>query len=159
MAMTLATLSFSAKGGYTAVTSAQTPSLVWAPGDTLSVSAVGASVAAFSGSVIAPSKLAGLTPPITAAVTRSRGWTISWTPDSRSGEVVWLGVSAGGSIGEIECSVPDSVGTLTVASSLLTRFAAGSVYVVLERYQTAMSSNGQVSVEAITNTQGSMMLQ
>jgi hypothetical protein len=67
-ATSLGTLMFAA-GAYTALVSTSTPSLTWKNGDNLSVCAQGnaSGVAAFSGAVIAPSPLAGVSPVFSSA--------------------------------------------------------------------------------------------
>ncbi len=62
---TLGTIPFS-NGAYTALISATSPSFTWSPGDSLTVSAPGATIDSFSATVKAPGVIAGLTPSFTA---------------------------------------------------------------------------------------------
>ena len=90
---------------------------IYAPGATLNIEGFGGSdIAPFSGSVPAPTAIAGYTPPASLART---GYTATWTPGSASGFEVWIiGINPavmGDTVYEI-CSGDDS-GTLTVAPS------------------------------------------
>jgi len=160
---TLATLSFSATtGAYTGASSAQTASLMWAGGDTISMSGAGATVPAFTGSIVAPANFAGLAPALSTtatAVTRSAGWTLSWTPDTQSGEIVVLDLFPTGATAShpnIGCQVQDSTGTMNIASSLLASFPTGMGEASLARIQLGSSSNQEVGLTATTSVRGTV---
>jgi hypothetical protein len=143
---------------------------VWNPGDSLTVSASGATVDAFTATVKAPGILAGLAPALsfTSAISipLASNWSIAWTPDTASGENVILSISAitsaEASAGDITCTVPDSAGTVSVPSALLGNFATGEkATVILTRYAGANATDANAVVHVLVNVEagGSAMLQ
>ncbi len=104
--------------------------LVWAAGDTLSVSATGSPVIpAFSASIKAPQDIAGVNPGLSlaapaVAVSTSKPFVLSWTPSSDGGqmELVLGGFSGGGTA---SCRASESDGSLTVPASILQKFGSG----------------------------------
>lgn len=105
------------------------PTLTWAAGDTLSASATGGEIPAFSASITAPQDVAGLTPALSlvssTTVSTSAPFVLSWTPSSDTGaqmELVLGGVSGGGTA---SCTAPDSAGSITVPVAILQKFGMG----------------------------------
>lgn len=136
------TFDASSATGYAPISSLTTSGLSWSPGDTVSVSATGATVEAFSGSAIAPPNIAGLNPmpsetsPFT--VTDASGLTVTWTAGSGDSSLFLALDDA--SINVITCEVPITAGTLSVPSSLLTHLSGtGSIGI---HAQSASSFNG-----------------
>ena len=133
---TIGTMSFTAPTGigtgYALLSSLQDMSLMWAPGDSLGVSATGAAggVDAFSGSVTLPAPLTGITPALSEtspiSISASSAFTLSWTPGTEGNVSVALtAVSGATEVGGIECIVASSLGSVTVPASLLAHFSAG----------------------------------
>src|SRR5208283_5755850 len=98
-------------GAYGLLSSTTSPSFTWNPGDSLTVSGPGATIDSFNTTVKAPGLIAGLTPSFTApTITLASDWTVTWTPDTQSGETMIVTVTPQGSPskGEVSCSVADS---------------------------------------------------
>jgi hypothetical protein len=129
------------------------PALTWQPGDTLSVSAAGSSgaVGSFSGSVVAPSPLANVTPAFgsTATIQKANDLVITWTPGTGTAVVqLFLEDIALNGIG---CTVPVTAGTLTVSSTLLTRLGgSGSLILDSTNETTVTGTNAKVVISADT---------
>jgi hypothetical protein len=106
------------------------PTLTWAAGDTLSASATGGQIPAFSASITAPQDIAGLTPALslTSTTTVSTGapFVLSWTPSSDTGAqmVLVLGGFGGGG-GTASCTAADSAGSITVPVAVLQKLGMG----------------------------------
>ena len=105
------------------------PTLTWAAGDTLSASATGGEIPAFSASITAPQDIAGLMPALsltsTTTVSTSAPFVLSWTPSSDTGaqmELVLGGVSGGATA---SCTAADSAGSITVPVAILQKFGMG----------------------------------
>ena len=161
---TIGTDAFSG-GAYAVLSSATTTSFTWNPGDSLMVSAPGATIDTFSATVKAPSLIAGLTPSFTSpTITLASDWTVTWTPDSQSGETMYVAVTPQGSPskGEVSCSVADSAGTVTVPSALFANFTGAttaSVIVIRGGGVNATDSNATVHVLAQVEVGGTATLQ
>jgi hypothetical protein len=134
----------------------------WNGGDTLSVSAPGATIDSFSGTVKAPNAIAGLSSLTAIPVA---GWTVTWTPDTLSGETMEVAVvdnTNSVDYGEASCSVPDSAGTVTLSSALLSHFKSGdtaSVQVNRSAGSAVSSGNAAVHLLAGVTVGGSATLQ
>ena len=166
-ARSFGSLPFTAGKGYASVNSATTASVTWSPGDTLGVSASGdaSGVASFSGTVVAPSPLAGVTPALATLSTLSRAsdFTLTWTANS-AGTValVILANAATASDGTIRCNATGSSGTLTVPTALLTSFAAGDMAVLelgASNNVPLSVANASVELTAEATASGSATLQ
>jgi hypothetical protein len=138
--------------GYTA-SNATDATLTWTGGTTLSITAAGATVDAFSTSIVAPGQVAGLSPALTSAITvpKSSDFVVSWTPGKRACLEISFGLTQGTGLPHIGCAVDDSAGTLTVPASLLGMFTATSGTAVLERIEGkhVLSSNADIGIAAI----------
>jgi hypothetical protein len=115
-------------------------SIRWAPGDTFNVSAAGASLAGFSGSIVAPGPVTGLIPALptgSPVFTQSiaSDLTVHWTPDANSTDFTWLLQSPGGDA-LLECNEPQSQGSFAVDHSFFAGFAPTDVVAI-----TAVNSN------------------
>ncbi len=136
----------------------------WAPGDTLQIAAAGAAVPAFSGSIVAPAALAGVSPsPTAATVSLSTDWTVLWTPSPAAPSKVLVEVFAqeSGDSALIKCVVDDSVGTVTVPASLLGRFQpVGATSLVVARAVRSIvgAGSGGVELVAYSTLEGNAML-
>jgi hypothetical protein len=104
------------------------PALTWAAGDTLSASATGGAIPAFSASITAPQSIAGVTPALSltssATVSTSTPFVLSWTPSSDTGAQMNL-VIGGFTGGTASCTAADSAGSVTVPVAILQKFGTG----------------------------------
>jgi hypothetical protein len=95
----------------------------WMPGDTLQVTAAGATVPAFSGSVVAPAALENVTPSVYApTISLSADWTVTWTPSPTTPSMIVFALTAAetaASTDYVKCVLDDAAGTLTVPAALL----------------------------------------
>jgi hypothetical protein len=103
--------------------------VTWGAGDRLGVSAAGGAVAAFSGILDTTAAISGVNPAFgttPVAVALASGFQVSWTPEGKEGEVMLLDIfyPASGWPIQIECSVPDSAGSVVVDASVLAPLAA-----------------------------------
>jgi hypothetical protein len=128
-----------------------TPGLTWQPGDTLSVTAAGSAggVGAFSGSVVAPAPLSGITPALsgTVAIQKAQDFVIHWTPGSgtATAQLFLSDVRLNG----ISCTVPVTAGSITVASSLLSLLGgSGSIILSPLNATSVTGANAAVRLEA-----------
>jgi hypothetical protein len=124
----IATLDFNADAG--GIYNAASVSPGWSPGDTLSVSATGDTIPAFSGSIVAPHEIEGETPSFSLLsplkVSISTPLVIAWTPSSDGATMkLVLGNDANGNSGSVGCSLPESAGKFTISTALLTQVAMG----------------------------------
>jgi len=130
------------------------PGFTWAPGDTLTVAGSGATVDAFTVSVVAPAVLAGTKPSFAAPipVSLSADYVVSWNPSSETCSQVQFGLSQTGAVATpyITCVVDDAEGTLTVPKALLQNFTATTGMAVMERIETkeTLAANAAVGVVA-----------
>jgi hypothetical protein len=98
---------------------------LWQGGETLTVSAAGADVPAFSATVIGPANSTVTMPadpsPAMLTVDRSMDLTLAWTGGSQTLKVDVVTVGA-----TIECRFSASAGTGTISKSLLGMLSAGA---------------------------------
>jgi hypothetical protein len=125
----------------------------WAPGASLKFTAAAGTVDAFSGTVVAPALFAGVSPPLTAAITVSlkSDFVLTWTPGKEACSEVNFGFSQGAGKPYIGCVVADAAGTVTVPASLLGMFTATTGTAVLERVEGThvLATNADVGLAAI----------
>jgi len=132
-ANTLATLPYDAddagQGDYE-IDSNGTPSLSWASGDTLSATATGGAIPAFSASITAPQDIAGLTPSLSlttsATISTSSTLVVSWTPSSDDGQYVLVLANDTKAGATASCAVAESAGSVSVPASILQQLGTGS---------------------------------
>jgi hypothetical protein len=106
--------------GYTPV--GASPTTPWAPGDTIKVTATGGDVGAFSETIPA---LASPSVDFPSTFSATASLTLTWTPDPNAQTMTFgLGDRTGS---QIICQTADSVGTVTVDSSLFASLSAGTV--------------------------------
>jgi hypothetical protein len=122
--------------GYVPLSSAETASLTWAPGDTLQASASGGNVDAFSGSITAPPAFDGVSPAMTTdamlSVKLANDFTVSWSPGTSPQPVTLVLFDVAGFY--VACSGPDSAGSLTAPSATMSSFASDDTgYITLTR--------------------------
>jgi hypothetical protein len=150
-ARSLGSLPFTAGKGYTPINSLTTAAVTWAPGDSLGVSAAGdaSGVASFSGTVVAPAPLAGVTPALASGLTlaRSSDFNLTWTANSGGTVLLSIIASAGAtSDGLIRCTATGSSGSLTVPTALLTNLKTGDMATL----ELSVSNNVPLSVANAT---------
>jgi hypothetical protein len=153
---TIGTLPF-ASGAYAVLDSATTPAFTWNPGDSLTVSAPGATIDSFNATVKAPGLIAGLTPSFTApAITLASDWTVTWTPDTQSGETMIVTVTSQGTPakGEVSCTVADSAATVTVPAALLGNLTgATKASVIAVRYGGANATDSNATIHVLAQVE------
>ncbi len=136
-------------------TSPQAAAPLFTTGATISITAAGADVPAFSGTVTAPAPLAGFTPPTT--VSRS-GFTAAWT--AGSGPKVWVILPGfDGSTTEILVCRVDDTGTFTVppSSFALMSGADNQAVVGLARVSETLTNSPYVSLVAVSEVIGGVV--
>lgn len=122
----------------------------WMGGDTLSFTATGATIDAFSATVQVPAFPAGLQPIFTTAGTlmipQSSDFTVTWT-DRISGAVDDLFIAQPGG-DAIRCNdVPDTAGSITVPSALLANLNKGATLAIsLYRFVITTTNAANVTV-------------
>jgi hypothetical protein len=165
---TIGTDSFSTTtSDYGSLSSITTPAFTWNPGDTLGVSAAGATLDSFNVTIKAPGAIGTTTPAVSevspVTVPLSADWPLSWTPDAtQSGETVILSLTDSKTNGGITCTVPDSSGTVSVPSALLGHFNSGdsaSVGVVRYAGNSVSSANTKIDILAQAEIFGTATLQ
>jgi hypothetical protein len=156
---TIGTLTFTS--GYY-ILSGPTSTFTWKPGDSLTVSAAGATVDSFSETVTAPGTISGLNPTLSTTptdITLSSNWSLSWTPDARGGETMIVALTDETvANGEISCSVQDSAGTVTLPATLLGNFTPGHMARLIATRLSVVhpnDSNTQVNLVAGVEVGGS----
>jgi hypothetical protein len=143
---------------YTALNSGTTNTLKWVDGDSLSVSAAGDTVHAFSGSVTSVALLAGVTPALSfttpTVISKSQNFTITWTTGTGAASLILAQTGGGG--GVITCSSTTDPGTFTVDKSLLASLTAVAGSIILSRTNTSDASpdNADVTLSSSTTTTG-----
>ena len=128
------------------------PAFLWKAGDTLAVSTTGGNVHRFTGTVMAVSAFGGVSPDLGVAqqIGRASDYVVRWAPDTVTpGASVALDLNSW-THGEIECDVPDSDGSLTVPSKLLSQLSAGTYGLALARYlnSSAGADNATVTIQS-----------
>jgi hypothetical protein len=156
----LGTFAFSGVG-YDPLSSAETPTLLWNPGDTLVVTADGGLVDGFSGAITAPPAFVNVAPALSIAsqivVQIADDFTVSWTPDlTDAGGNVTLEVFD--PLGfYIDCVAPDSAGDVTAPAASFAGILQGdNGYVTLYRpsSETLSSANATVVLTAEASAPG-----
>lgn len=155
---TLANMSPGTNGAYGITSGAMNPTVKWTPGDTLAVSAAGATVDAFTGNLVTVVDLAGITPALSLKtatnVPLATALVVSWTAGTATTVRVTL-LAAKGTAGDglISCSVDDSAGTVTVPTALLSKLTTGDNGVLsLTRQSVNMATGANVSVQLLSST-------
>jgi hypothetical protein len=155
---TLANLMPGTNGAYGITSGAMNPTVKWTAGDTLSVSAAGATVDAFTGSLVTVVDLAGVTPALSlktaTTVPLASPLVVSWTAGTATTVRVTL-IAAKGTAGDgiISCSVDDSAGTVTVPTALLSKLATGDTGVLsLTRQEVNTATGNNVTVQLLSST-------
>ncbi len=123
--------------------------LTWQPGDTLRVSASGATIPAFTDSIVSPRgrliSVANMSAPISA------DWRIEWLSLTSSSTVV-VNVFNAARAQVIKCVLPDS-GAVTIPASFMSHFQAndvGTLEISRVLVNTVTLSNATVDVTAST---------
>ncbi len=141
-----------------------TKSLSWTPGETVTATATGGDVAGFSHSLQTGPLLAGVAPPIgdsPVTISRSKGFTIAWTPGDRGDDRVILTLEQipQGPPTVCTCSAPDAAGHLTIDSELLSVFYEGDAGphglqndIILARTRTTAVREGRLSLQLVGET-------
>ncbi len=154
---TIATMSASTQNGVMnvyATSNQQDATFKWAGGDTLTITAAGGTVNAFTGTVVAPGLMQNITPILstTTPTTVSAGsdFTVGWTAGTTSGVAssVFVGAMKGMTPdGSISCNGMDSDGSITVPKALLANLTTGDdLTIVLTRLASSPVTTGNVSV-------------
>jgi len=168
----IATMSPSTQGGVMdvyATSSQQDSTYKWAGGDTLSFTAAGGTVNAFSGTVVAPGLMQNITPALSTTtptmVSASSDFTVTWTPAGTSGAAssIFVGATKNSTPdGSISCNGMDSAGTITVPQALLANMTSGDgLQIVLTRLvsSTLTAGNVKVAIGVSAETLGAGQLQ
>ena len=164
---TLANLNPGTNGAYGITSGASNPTVKWTGGDTLAVSAAGATVEAFTGNLVTVVALAGVTPALSlqtaTTVPLADPYVVSWTPGTATTVRVTL-IAAKGTAedGSISCSVDDSAGTVSFPTALLSKLTTGDTGIVsLTRtsLNTATGSNVTVQLASTTSSTGLVKFQ
>lgn len=135
--------------GYTPLVGAS-PTTQWAPGDTIKVTATGGDVGAFSETIPALA-LPSVDFPSTFSATASL--TLTWTPDPNAQTMRFVLGDRTGS--QIICQTPESVGTVTVDSSLFASFSAGTVTLFASRETEVKFQDDDTPLQLISSAQAS----
>lgn len=154
---TIATMSPGTQNGAINVygtSSQQGSTFKWAGGDTLSFTAAGGTVDAFSGTVVAPGLMQNIDPALGTTMPTmipiGSDFTVSWTPGGTSGVGCSIYLSATKSStpdGSITCTGMDSAGTLTVPQALLAKMTTGdTLQIVLTRITSSLVTTGNANV-------------
>jgi hypothetical protein len=140
-------------------------SLAWMPGDTFSVRATGGAIHAFTGSVVAPAPIAGLSlsASISVRVPMSSDLAVSWTAGNATtvSLVVYGPVDpTGATDSNIACFVDDSAGAMTVPTALLAHMPGGSGSWFVWRMNTATTTcdNAAIGLLAEVESTGGIEL-
>ena len=152
----IVTMSPSTQGGVMDVystSSQQAPSFQWSGGDTLTFTASGAAVNAFSGSVVAPALMQDISPAFSTTtptmVSASSDFTVTWTAgNTGAASGIFVGAMKGMTgDGSISCNSMDSAGSITVPQALLANLTSGDdLTIVLTRLVSKPVTTGNVSV-------------
>jgi hypothetical protein len=164
---TLANLNPGTNGAYGITSGASNPTVKWTGGDTLAVSAAGATVEAFTGNLVTAVALAGVTPALSlqtaTTVPLADPYVVSWTPGTATTVRVTLIVAKGMTEdGSISCSVDDSAGTVSFPTALLSKLTTGDTGIIsLTRTSltTTTGSNATVQLASTTSSTGLVKLQ
>ncbi len=121
----------------------------WQAGDALQVSAQGADVEAFTGTLLAPQELTGLGPPLQqtpVVIAHDAPLLLSWQPEGKPGEEMYVAIDVllNGGSRSVQCRVPDADGSVTVDPSLLAPLVPGTdaiIHLVRSLSTSASSAN------------------
>ncbi|HEY6464175.1 MAG TPA: hypothetical protein VIY73_28605, partial [Polyangiaceae bacterium] len=153
--------------GYGITSGTSNPSVTWKGEDTLTVSAAGGTVEAFSGKMTAVDDFAGLVPALSyktaTTVAIASDLKISWTAGNGTAVHVLVdAVKSTTSAGTITCSATDSAGTVTVPAALLGKFTTGDTGVITMTRSSVTQvtgPNATVSLISTSSTGGTVKLQ
>jgi hypothetical protein len=134
---------------------AEIDTATWSPGDALGVSAAGGEVAAFSGTLVTPSMITGLSPALGQApvtIAHDADFRISWTPEAKDGELMQLQIDSieSGGARVVLCAVLDTAGSVVVDASLLGPLAgaqSASIHFTRSITSNVSVSNANVALE------------
>ncbi|HEY1957433.1 MAG TPA: hypothetical protein VGH28_17565 [Polyangiaceae bacterium] len=121
------------------------PAGAWQPGDTLTVSAAGDQIDAFT--ISAPA-LVPPAPSFPSALSLSESLTVAWQPDPNADTIAVSFDDASGAV--VECTVPDAQGKVTFDASLFTEYASGASLQASAQRQTQReitTPNGRIVLE------------
>ncbi len=141
-------------GGYFITSGTMNPSVRWNPGDMLSISASGATVQAFTGSLTSVDDLAGVMPALSTTahpVPLGSDLAISWTVGNGTNVTTLLAVKSG----TITCQVSDSAGTVSVPSALLGKLTTGQEGVLTLSRSTSTKVTGPNATVTLIGTTSS----
>jgi hypothetical protein len=100
---------------------------LYTPGETITISALGATVPAFNGTLVAPGKPT-LTSPLAQqgmlVIDRSHDFAFAWT--GGGSQDVWMTISGGNYMKWIACRYPASAGHATIPKAVLATLPAGA---------------------------------
>jgi len=127
----------------------------WQAGDALGVSALGADVAAFSGTLLTPLEVTGLGPPLQqtpVVIVHDAPLRVSWQPEARDGEtmLVLIEVLQTGGSRDVRCTVADGDGQVTVDPRLLAPLVPAenaTVHLVRSISSSTSSSNATIALD------------
>ena len=136
---------------------AEITSATWNAGDALGVSAAGGDVAAFSGTLLTPAAVAGLSPAFgqdPVAIAHDADLRVVWTPDTNDGEIMQLQIDTIGTGGAptVLCAVPDSAGSIVVDASLLAPLVSAtsaSIHLTRSITSSVAARNATVTLEGV----------
>jgi hypothetical protein len=124
----------------------------WGAGDTLSVTAPGDVVKAFTGSVVAPEVLVA-TAPTAASQSITKDMAITWTPSATPGATIiaYMGAAVDDTHrGTLKCLADDATGALTVPASILGHFRSGGTgALALARGNASFVASENANIEII----------
>lgn len=153
----IAALMPNADNGYGITSGTMNPSVTWTPGDMLSISASGATVDAFTGSLTTVDEFSGVTPTLSltaaATVPLSSDLAISWTAANGTNVTAVLVVKSG----TITCQVADSAGTVSMPSALLGKLTTaqeGLLTLSRSKSTTVTGTNATVTLIGTTSSSG-----
>jgi len=141
-------------GGYFITSGTMNPSVRWNPGDMLSISAAGATVQAFTGSLTTVDDFAGVMPALSTTATNvplSANLAISWTAGNGTNVTTLLAVKSG----TITCQVSDSAGAVSVPSALLGKLTTGQEGVLTLSRSTSSTVTGPNATVTLIGTTSS----
>jgi hypothetical protein len=135
---------------------AEVTGATWSPGDVLGVSAAGADVAPFSGTLRAPGTFAPLDPPLGSGgltLPRTTPFRVSWNPESFPTEQVQLVIEQiqNGDATVIECLTSDADAEVQVDPILLAMLTAGAASVHLIRTITTYADAPNAMIALVGN--------
>jgi hypothetical protein len=159
----LAALNPGTEGVYGITSGASNPSVMWTPGDMLGVSAAGAVVQAFTGTLPTVDDLAVTAPTLSLKtafpIPIGSDYDVTWTASTATTVHVSLaaykgGGDAGALVGDglITCSADDSAGTVTVPTALLSKLTSGDSGLITITRQSQNTVTGPNATVGLTGT-------